>query len=607
MSPNFGAGEPRFIFYPPLTWMLGAALGLTLHWTLVPAALTFLLLAATGLAIRALARQVLLLIRPFGVATGDEKTTAGPHSAPAGAATFAQGRLSTPLRFAQDDSFVVSQLSEAESIEARATLAGCAALFSGYALFSAYERCAFGELCGGLWIPLLLLFALRDRQPYAPLGRRALDGSALPLSMALAGAWLSDAPAGVMASYLLAAVALAAALLARSWFPVVRATIAAALGISLSAFYLLPAAWEQRWVNILRSTGVKGDPGLRIENNWLFQRQPSPSLTLRDESLHLVTLVAAFMIAVALVSLLALWLRNKLSPEDSEATSSRAVRAGGFGQLPIRNWWVLLALIPPAVLFLLLPISLPIWNLLPKLRFLQFPWRWLLVLEAPMAIFFATAVWPGKSRMPWMRPAIAFLCTLFFLAATLFAVRNFFRDEVEEGDMTDILEIYRSGAGFVGTEEYAPPGTDNAIVATGLPDACVADRSGVKLGIAASLDATPEWHADQGACTATITATLRQPEHLRIVATAAHSGFLILRLRSYPAWQVTVNGKFAANLPTRADGLIAIPVAQGPFDVTVDWTTTSDVVLSRWLTGAAALLLIGLGFIERKLTSPEPS
>src|ERR1700677_104610 len=55
-SPNFGAGEPRFVFYPPLTWMLGASLGLALPWTLVPVAITFLLLAATGLANRALAR-----------------------------------------------------------------------------------------------------------------------------------------------------------------------------------------------------------------------------------------------------------------------------------------------------------------------------------------------------------------------------------------------------------------------------------------------------------------------------------------------------------------------------------------------------------------------
>src|SRR5215469_18902093 len=44
-SPNFNAGEPRFIFYPPLTWMLGAALGAVLPWGWVPAAMTFLLLA----------------------------------------------------------------------------------------------------------------------------------------------------------------------------------------------------------------------------------------------------------------------------------------------------------------------------------------------------------------------------------------------------------------------------------------------------------------------------------------------------------------------------------------------------------------------------------
>jgi len=58
-SVNYGAGEPRFMFYPPLTWMLGAALGSVLPWSLVPVAMIFLFLVVTGFAVRALALEVL--------------------------------------------------------------------------------------------------------------------------------------------------------------------------------------------------------------------------------------------------------------------------------------------------------------------------------------------------------------------------------------------------------------------------------------------------------------------------------------------------------------------------------------------------------------------
>jgi hypothetical protein len=407
-----------------------------------------------------------------------------------------------------------------------------------------------------------------------------------------------------MASYLLAAVALAAALLARSWFPVVRASIGFALGVALPAFYLIPAAWEQRWVDILEATGVQGDPGLMIENNWLFPRHSNPHLMLRDEELHFVSLLGVSMVAVAGMSLGALWLRGWLSLQ-TQPVSPNAPESDPASQRLDRRLWIPLACIPAVVLFLLLPVSLPLWNLLPKLRFLQFPWRWLLVVEAPMALFFAAAVWPGNSRSRWPRPAVAGLCALMFLAATVFAGKHFFRDGVEYDDLATILVKYDSGTGFIGTDEYAPLGSDNSTVATGLPDACVTSDFDTELGVAATAKANPVWQADQDSCIATATAAARWPEHMHITTVAAQAGFLILRLRSYPAWRVTVNGQRAASLPPRVDGLIAVPVAKGPVDLTVDWTTTPDVIAGRWVSAMALMVLIALGLMEWTPSRPH--
>jgi hypothetical protein len=81
---------------------------------------------------------------------------------------------------------------------------------------------------------------------------------------------------------------------------------------------------------------------------------------------------------------------------------------------------------------------------------------------------------------------------------------------------------------------------------------------------------------------------------------------LILHLRSYPAWEIRVNGKPAADLP-RNDGLIAVPVRKGPMDVSVDWSTTDDARTGRWASAIALVLIAGLYLMERKLRLPEGS
>jgi hypothetical protein len=536
-SPNWGAGEPRFVFYPPLTWMLGAAFGTIFPWKGVQLAILCSFLALTGLATRSLARYL-------GIKDGP------------------------------------------------ATLAGCAALFSGYSMFTAYERSAFGELAGGFWIPLLLLLILRDRNPQASASRRTLDGSAVLLALVIAGAWLSNAPLGVMASYLLAAIALVVAILRHSWAPILRATIAVALGLGLSAIHLVPAATEQRWVQIRQAVD---DPGLAIENSFLFARHVDPNLELHDLELLRVSIVAVIMFAIVFLALFVAWRRGKL-PKD-------------------RTLWIPLALIPLAILFLQFPISLPIWNALPKLRFLQFPWRWLVALEAPMGIFFAAAVWPTRR---WVRNLVIASCTAVSLGTTAASLIMFHQFCDVDDRVSGMLKAYRTGQGFEGVDEYAPPRADNTLVAVGLPDACLSANAATVLAAASSDGTIPEWDPVNGHCDATYSWTRRSgqfhAEHRRLTADIPHAGFLILHLREYAAWQVRVNGRllaFGANpiltpLPHRDDGLMAVPVPPGHVELAIDWATTRDAIIGRWLSALSLILVAALYFAERRALPHTP-
>jgi hypothetical protein len=165
-----------------------------------------------------------------------------------------------------------------------------------------------------------------------------------------------------------------------------------------------------------------------------------------------------------------------------------------------------------------------------------------------------------------------------------------------------MLGVYRSGQGFIGTFEYEPIGADNSLLAAGLPPACLVSDPSTALGKETE-DGEMVWDASQHSCEATFGAVahlvMERPEHLRIAARPTHAGFLILRLRSFPAWQVKVNGRVVDSLPRRSDGLMAVPVAAGPVDLTVDWITTPDVVFARCLSLLSVLALIGLCWFER--------
>ena len=151
-----------------------------------------------------------------------------------------------------------------------ATVAACLYTANPYALFVIYQRSALAELLAGAWIPLIVLFALKR------------DSTVAALALVVAAVWLTNAPAAVMASYLLAFLALGMTLLERRAWPALRAAGGMALGLGLSAFYIVPAFYEQRWVEIQRTI----TPGMRVADSFLFMRTGE---SYHDHILHIAS------------------------------------------------------------------------------------------------------------------------------------------------------------------------------------------------------------------------------------------------------------------------------------------------------------------------------
>ena len=487
---NHGFGEPRFIFYPPLSWMLGAALSFVAPWNAVPGVFIVIVQTMAGLCSFALARRFL----------------------PRNAALFG---------------------------------AACYAA-NPYALLVVYMRSDFSEQLACALMPLVVLTALQ-LCGLVENRRRSLSRATAFFALAFAAVWLSNAPASVIASYSAALIFAWAALEKKSMQPLLRGAGGLALGFALASFYLAPAAYEQRWVNIGQVLSL----GLQPADNFLYTMGNDPEHNVFNWIASSVAVLLLVMTGIAAIAAL----QRTMQGQESDDR---------------KKLWRMLLELSAAAAILMVRQSAFFWAHLPKLRFVQFPWRWMAILAVPYAYFSAAAMMRQRMRWIWFALVLIAVC-----GTATFLVKKTWWDS---DDIPSLQDAIANDQGFEGTDEYDPVGDDH----TNLPEKSArvqvlpAEESG---GRAPQAEIRIErWTAEERVVRVISTEPLR----------------VGLRLLDYPAWHVEVNRKPVTSEHAENNGEMIVALAPGTQRITARFVRTPDRTLGSAISLLGMLTLLAL-------------
>lgn len=474
-----GLGEPVFLFYPPLSLALGAALTAIFGAGSAPTIFLWLCVAIGAWGTFLLARTAL-----------DDRA---------------------------------------------AMLAALLFAASPYLALSGYDRNAFAELLATAILPYVLrafLEACKHRS------------GMLYLGVALALVALTNIPATAVAATALTILAISKAAVDRSAAPIRAAAVGLALAFGLAGFFLVPVLYEKRWVLVEH-----------FENqNWELEKHfpfASTAPWFQHEFEPVLRWVALDYVALTLMA--------------GAAAFPKERRTRGALEL-----WILslacVVLMSSATGFLYLS--------LPGMRFVQFPWRYLLVLTVTTSVMLAALLRRERARYLLIAAALVLI-----FAWTMFWPPKFYNDP-EAIWSAAFNERTRQ---LMGVSDYMP--------------------MTVPLGALERSMQQPAVQLFPAAPVASINIELWQTERREISFDVPQPSVILVRLNYYPGWRATIDGKPAPMAIQRDSGQVQVNV-QGRGTLQLEFVAGQDRTLGWVLSLLTLGAMLVLHFRMRAAAEP---
>ena len=410
--------------------------------------------------------------------------------------------------------------------------------------FDLYYRFAFAEFWAFVWLPLLMYAAdAIARRHRAAVAVYAVTYAVLIMTHVPSALMFSPVPLGYLMSVSNGR---------ERWRATGSAVAGSVLGAGLASVYLIPALTLQEHASLQRLT----------MGRFFYADNFVPPLDMSEAPLRLFIFILTLLTLG--MSLCGFWMSRR-------AATAPALNAA-------RRYWLTVSLL---AVFMMCPLSAPVWSMVSPLQMMQFPWRMNVVLSLSTSALIALGVCAAGVRRRVLLPLAG--GGLLFVSAS-FGVYFHGKLPVRLHETLVAQKLRHSLDVSEYTPRWALQGRDRSV-----EEAVVRGWPGrVRL---------PDGSSD-------VTITRWEPRRIDFEVALVNDGWVTVGQYYYPGWTARLDGQTTPleTEPSANDGLVRVWLPSGRHRVALTLSVGKEERAGQLISCLAALVvvvLVGHGCVAR--------